>query len=114
MCPAHFHFVSVEYWTMSVALVLCLMEVLQILSFGLTLSIFLSMALWRVSSFFTDAFVRDHVSAAYRTKSGLIVNLREQETKEGVKTKLHACDLEEVIPTSVNYSFQRCLSVLLT
>ena len=32
MCPAHFHFVLVTYWTMSVTLVLCLMTVLRILS----------------------------------------------------------------------------------
>ena len=60
MCPAHFHFVLVTYWTMSVTLVLCLMMVLWILS-SLTLSIFLSMAHWLVSSFCTNAFVRDHV-----------------------------------------------------
>ena len=56
-CPAHFHFVLVTYWTMSVTLVLCLMMVLQSLSFSLTLSIFLSMAHWLVSSFFTNALV---------------------------------------------------------
>ena len=39
MCPAHFHFVLVTYWTTSVALVLCLMMVLRILSFSLTFSI---------------------------------------------------------------------------
>ena len=36
MCPAHFHVVLVSYWTMSVTLVLCLMMVLQILSFSFT------------------------------------------------------------------------------
>ena len=46
MCPAHFHFVLVTYWTMSVTLALCLTMVLQILSFGLTLSILLSIARW--------------------------------------------------------------------
>ena len=46
MCPAHFHFVLVTYWTMSTTLVLCLMILLRILSFSLTLSIFLSMARW--------------------------------------------------------------------
>ena len=51
MCPAHFHFVLVTYWTMSVTLVLCLMMVLGILSFSLILSIFLSIAHWLVSSF---------------------------------------------------------------
>ena len=56
MCQAHFHFVFVTYWTMSVTQVLYLMVVLRILSFGLTLSIFLSMARWLVSSFFTNAF----------------------------------------------------------
>ena len=61
MCPVHFHFVLVTYWTMSVTLVLCLMMVLRILSFSLTLSILLSIARWLVSSFFTDVFVRDHV-----------------------------------------------------
>ena len=40
MCPAHFHFILVMYWTVC----LCQMMVLQILSFSLTLSIFLSMA----------------------------------------------------------------------
>ena len=65
MCPAHFHFVLVTYWTMSVSLVLYLMMVLRILSFSLTLSIFLSMARWLVSCFFTNAFVRDHVCHPY-------------------------------------------------
>ena len=35
--------------------------VLQILSFSLTFSSFLYMARWLVSSFFSNAFVRDHV-----------------------------------------------------
>ena len=65
MCPAHFHFVLVTYWTMSVTLVLCLMAVLRILSFSLTLSILLFIARWLVSSFFTNAFVRDHVWHPY-------------------------------------------------
>ena len=65
MCPAHFHFVLVMYWTMSVTLVLCLMMVFRILSFSLTLSIFLSIARWLVSSLFTNAFVRDHVCHPY-------------------------------------------------
>ena len=65
VCPAHFHFVLVTYWTMSIILVLCLMMVLQILSFSLTLSILLSIACWLVSSFFTNAFVRDHVWHPY-------------------------------------------------
>ena len=30
MCPAHFNFVLVTYWTMSVVLVLCLMMVLRV------------------------------------------------------------------------------------
>ena len=42
---------------MSVTLVLCLMMVLRILSFSWALSIFLSMAGWLVSSFFTNASV---------------------------------------------------------
>ena len=42
MSPALFHCVLVTYWTMSVTLVLCLMVVLRILSFSLTLSILLS------------------------------------------------------------------------
>ena len=50
---------------MSVTLVLCLMVVLRILSFSLTLSILLSIARWLVSSFFTNAFVRDHVWNSY-------------------------------------------------
>ena len=45
---------------MSVALVLCLMMILRILYFTLTLRIVLSLARWVVSSFFTNAFVRDH------------------------------------------------------
>ena len=61
VCLAHFHFTLVTYGTMSVTLVLCLMKVLQILSFSLIFSIFLSMAHWLVSSFFANAFVRDHV-----------------------------------------------------
>ena len=65
MCSAHFHFVLVTYWTMYVTLVLCLMVVLRILSFSLTLSILLSIARWLVSSFFTNAFVRDHVWHPY-------------------------------------------------
>ena len=65
MCPAHFHFVLVTYWTMSSTLVLCLMMVLRILSFSLTLSILLSIARWLVSSFFSNAFVRDHVWHQY-------------------------------------------------
>ena len=65
MCSAHFHFVLVTYWTMSVTLVLCLMVVLRILSSSLTLSILLSIACWLVSSFFTNAFVRDHVWHPY-------------------------------------------------
>ena len=44
MCPAHFNFVLVTYWTMSVTLVLYLMLVLRILSFSLTVSILLSIA----------------------------------------------------------------------
>ena len=63
MCPAHFHFVLFTYWTMSVTLVLCLMMVLRILSFSLTVSIFLSIARWLVSSVFTN--VRDHVWRPY-------------------------------------------------
>ena len=50
---------------MSVTLVLCLMMVFQILPFSLTFSIFLSMARWLVSSFFTNAFVRDRVWHPY-------------------------------------------------
>ena len=50
---------------MSVTLVLCLMTVLQILSYSLTLSILLSIANWLVSSFLTNAFVRDHVWHLY-------------------------------------------------
>ena len=65
MCPPHFHFALVTYWTMSVTLVLCLMLVLRILSFSLALGILLSMAGWLVSSFFTNAFVRDHVWHPY-------------------------------------------------
>ena len=65
MCPAHFHFVLLTYWTMSVTLVLCLMMVLRILSFSLTLSIHISIARWLVSSFFTNAFVIDHVWHPY-------------------------------------------------
>ena len=62
MCPAHFHFALVTYWTVSVTLVLHLIMVLRTLSFSLTLSIFLSMDCWLVSSFFTNDFVRGHVS----------------------------------------------------
>ena len=57
ICPAHFHFTLVTYWTMFVTLVLCLMMVSRILSFSLTFSIFLHMAGWLVSRFFTNAFV---------------------------------------------------------
>ena len=64
-CPAHFDFVLVTYWTMSATLVLCLMVVLIILSFSLTLSILLSIACWLASSFFTNAFVEDHVWHPY-------------------------------------------------
>ena len=65
MCPAHFHFVLVTYWTMSVTLVLFLMVVLRIPLFSLTWSILLSIARRFVSSFFTNAFVRDHVWHSY-------------------------------------------------
>ena len=67
MCPAHFHFVLVMYWTMSVTLVLCLclMMVLRILSFSLPLSILLSISRWLVSSFFSNAFMTDHVWHPY-------------------------------------------------
>ena len=61
MCPAHSHYTLFTYWSISVTLVLCLMMVQQILSFSLTFISFLSMAHWLVSSFFTNAFVRDHV-----------------------------------------------------
>ena len=67
ICPAHFHFALVRYWTVSVSvtLVLCLI-ILQIKSFSLTFtSIFHSMACWLVSSFFTCAFVRDRVWHPY-------------------------------------------------
>ena len=79
-CPAHFYFVLVTYWTMSVNLVLCLMMVSWILSFSLTLSIFLSIVYWLISSccffvfvclfvclfvFFTNAFVRNHLWHPY-------------------------------------------------
>ena len=40
MCPAHFHFVLVTCWTMSVTLVLCLMVVTRILSFYLDIKHF--------------------------------------------------------------------------
>ena len=41
MCPAHFRFVLVTYWAMSVTPVLCLTMVLWILSFSLTFRIFI-------------------------------------------------------------------------
>ena len=59
--PAPFHFALVTYWTMSVTLLLCLVMVLQILSFSLTFSIFLSMDHWLVSRALTNPFVWDHV-----------------------------------------------------
>ena len=59
------HWLRIGSWTLSVALVLCLMTVLRILSFSLTVSTFLSMACWLVSSFFTNAFVREHVWHPY-------------------------------------------------
>ena len=65
MYPAHFHSVLVTYWTTFVTLVPCLMVVLRIFSFSLTLSIFLSMGRWFLPSFFTNAFVRDHVWHPY-------------------------------------------------
>ena len=49
-CPAHFNFSFVMYSTMSVTLVLPLMMVLQVLSFSPTVSIFLSIACWLVST----------------------------------------------------------------
>ena len=39
MCPAHFHFSLVTYSTMSATLVLCLMIVLRILYFGVTVKV---------------------------------------------------------------------------
>ena len=65
MCPVHFHFLLVSFWTMSVTLVLCQILVLRILSFSLTLIISLSMVHWLVSSFFTNTLVRDHVWHPY-------------------------------------------------
>ena len=65
MCPAYFHVALVTRWTICVALVLCQMTVLRILTFSLTFSVFLSMASWLVSSFFTNAFVRHHVRHPY-------------------------------------------------
>ena len=65
MCPANFHFVLVTYWAMFVTLVLCLMMVLWILSFSLTLIIFLPMGFWLVSSFLANNFVRDNVWHPY-------------------------------------------------
>ena len=62
---SHFLLVSVTYRTISATLVLCLMFVLRILSLTLTLSILLSIARWLVSSFFTNAFPRDHVWQPY-------------------------------------------------
>ena len=61
MCTSHFHFTMATCWTMSVTLVPCLMMALQILSFSLALSFFLSMARSLVLSFFTHAFVGDYV-----------------------------------------------------
>ena len=52
MCPAHFHFALVTYWTMSVSLVRCPMMALWTLYFSLIFSIFLSLALLLVSSSF--------------------------------------------------------------
>ena len=60
---SHFNFALATYSTMPVTLVLCL--VLWILSFSLTFSIFLSIVLWSISSFFTDAFTRDHTWHLY-------------------------------------------------
>ena len=45
LCPAHFQFVLVTYWTVSVTLVLCLMVVLRILSSSLTLSILILLSI---------------------------------------------------------------------
>ena len=47
----------------------CLLMVLRILSLILTLSILLSIGRWLVSSFFTNAFVRDHVWHPYVGKT---------------------------------------------
>ena len=60
--PFPFH---ISYVLDYVTLVLCLMMVLRILSSSLTLSIFLSIARWLVSSFFTNGFVRDHAWHPY-------------------------------------------------
>ena len=63
-CPAHFPF-RIGYALNYVTVVLCLMMVLRTPSFSLTLSIFLSIARWLVSSFLINAFVRDHVWHPY-------------------------------------------------
>ena len=55
----------ISYAIDSVALVICLMVVLRILSFCVTFSIFLSTSHWLVSSFFTHAFVSDLVLHPY-------------------------------------------------
>ena len=62
--------ISILNWLrigMSVTPLLCLMMVLRILSFSLTFSSVLLVARWLVSSFFTNAFVRDHVWYPYVT-----------------------------------------------
>ena len=61
MRAAHFHLELVTYSTMSVTPFLCLLMLSRIKSFSLTFSIFVSIARWSVSSFFTNALVRDHI-----------------------------------------------------
>ena len=59
--PAHSHFVLVIYWTMFVTLALSWRWCYRFCFFSLILSIFLSMSHWLVSSFFSNAFERDHL-----------------------------------------------------
>ena len=57
-CPAHFHFTLVMYWNLSVTLVLCLMMCCRfcLLAWHLACSF-----QWLISSFFTNAFITNHV-----------------------------------------------------
>ena len=74
---AHFHFTRLMCSAVSVPVVLCLMMVLWILSFHLTLSIFLPIAGWLVSSFFSTAFVRDHKILATENVVILVATLQD-------------------------------------
>ena len=64
-CPAHLHFDSLTFSMMSLTFVFWRMTLWLILSRRDKCDIFLSIALWVVTSFCSRSFVNDHVSDPY-------------------------------------------------